>query len=456
MPSDRLPRAPDRGVPRPTLGVREAVAITVGIVIGAGIFRTPSLVAGATASEQVLIGAWVAGGLISLVGALCYAELASAYPHAGGDYHYLTRAFGRRLGFVYAWARLTVIQTGSAVLLAFVAGDYLTRLLDLGRHSADVYAALIVILLTGLNCAGIRQSTQTQNWLTALEVVGLIAIIALGLGFGSTAGSTVPTAASTDLGLVMVFVLLTYGGWNEAAYISAELRDAPGRMAYVLAGSAVLVTLLYVLTNLAYLHSLGLSGMANSNAVAADLMARALGTSGVVMISLLVTVSALTSANATLITGARSAYALGCDHRLFARLGHWSERTGTPVRATLVQGGAGLLLVGLGALSRDGFRMALEYTAPVFWLFFLLVGLSLFVLRVREPEIARPFLVPLYPVFPLIFCFTSAYLLYASLAYTGVGALVGVGVMAAGGLLLMFAEERAESQARRGGTDRHL
>lgn len=438
MPPDRLRRAETAGAPRPTLGVREAVAITVGIVIGAGIFRTPSLVAGAAASEQALIGAWAAGGLISLVGALCYAELASAYPHAGGDYHYLTRAFGRKLGFLYAWARLTVIQTGSAVLLAFVAGDYLARILDLGRHSADLYAALIVILLTGLNWAGIRQGTRAQNWLTAIEIAGLASIIVVGLMVAPAVEPSLPSAESTDFGLIMVFVLLTYGGWSEAAYISAELRDGHRRMTHVLAGSLVLVTLLYVLANLAYLRSLGLFGMAHSNAVAADLMERALGTSGVVMISALVAVSALTSANATMITGARSAYALGCDYPRFARLGRWNERTGTPGTAMLAQGGVGLLLVGLGSLSRDGFRTALEYTAPIFWLFFLLVGVSLFILRVREPDIARPFRVPLYPVLPLMFCLTSAYLLYASLAYTGVGALVGVGVLAVGGLLLML------------------
>lgn len=434
------------GAPQPTLGVGEAVAITVGIVIGAGIFRTPSLVASAAANEQALIGAWVAGGLISLVGALCYAELASAYPHAGGDYHYLTKAYGRKLGFLYAWARLTVIQTGSAVLLAFVAGDYLSRLLDLGRYSADLYAALIVALLTGLNWAGIRQGTRAQNWLTAIEIIGLVTIIAVGLTLAPAAKPSISAARSTDFGLIMVFVLLTYGGWSEAAYISAELRNARRRMAHVLAGSLVLVTLLYVLANLAYLRSLGLAGMARSNAVAADLMAGTLGAPGVVMISALVAVSALTSANATMITGARSAYALGCDYSRFARLGRWDGRTGTPRAAMLVQGGAALLLVGLGSLTRDGFRTALEYTAPIFWLFFLLVGLSLFVLRTREPEIARPFRVPLYPLLPMIFCLSSLYLLYASLAYTGVGAFAGVGVMGVGGILLMLPERQPAQQ----------
>lgn len=430
---------PSAGAPHPSIGVREAMAITVGIVIGAGIFRTPSLVASAAPSEQALIGAWAAGGLISLIGALCYAELTSAFPDAGGDYHFLRRAFGREIGFLYAWARLTVIQTGSAALLAFVAGDYLAELFTFGRHSSDVYAALIVIFLTALNWAGVRHGTRAQNWLTGLEIAGLLIIIVAGLLLAPAAPAA-PGAAgrSGNFGLIMVFVLLTYGGWSEVAYVSAELRNGRRRMVHVLAGSLAVVTLLYLLANLAYLRSLGLTGMARSKALAADLLAGTLGHPSVAMISILVAISALTSANATMITGARSAYALGRDYPRFARLGRWNQRTGTPAAAMLAQGGAALLLVGIGSLARDGFRTALEYTAPIFWLFFLLVGLSLFILRAREPDVERPFRVPFYPILPLIFCLTSAYLLYASLAYTGVGALVGIGILAFGGLLLML------------------
>src|SRR5690606_4193003 len=136
-------------------------AIAAGIVIGAGIFRTPSLVAGAAGSEAVFLGAWLAGGLLSIVGALCYAELASSHPEPGGDYAYLRRAFGDRLAFLYAWARLAVIQTGSIALLAFVAGDYLAALLHSGARSAALYAALAVAALTAVNWLGIRQGSAT-------------------------------------------------------------------------------------------------------------------------------------------------------------------------------------------------------------------------------------------------------------------------------------------------------
>src|SRR5688500_4283081 len=168
---------PATAAPRPILPARAAFAIAVGIVVGAGIFRTPSLVAGAASSEAVFLGAWLVGGVLSIVGALCYAELASTYPQAGGDYSYLRRAFGVRIAILYAWARLAVIQTGSIALMAFVAGDYLAQLLDLGAWSSSFYAALVVVTLTAINWIGVRQGSATQNWLTLVEVCGLVAII---------------------------------------------------------------------------------------------------------------------------------------------------------------------------------------------------------------------------------------------------------------------------------------
>jgi len=426
------------GAPRPTLRTREAFAIAIGIVVGAGIFRTPSLVAGAASSEMIFLAAWVVGGVLSIIGALCYAELASTYPQAGGDYSYLKRAFGTRTAFLYAWARLSVIQTGSIALMAFVAGDYLAQLIDIGPWSAPLYAALAVIALTAINWLGVRQGTTVQNWLTAVEVVGLVAIVIAGLMFApETPVAPLAVANGNAYGLILVFVLLTYGGWSEAVYVTAEVKDARRVMPRILVGSLAVVAVLYLLVNLAYLRVLGLGGIAESQTVAADAMQAVLGAPGAAAISALVVAAALTSANATLITGARSAYAAGRDFRALAWIGRWDERSGSPRAAMLVQGALALLLVGLGAFARDGFRTAVEYTAPVFWLFFLLVGISLFVLRKRDPDAPRTFRVPLYPLLPLLFCATSAYLLYSSLAYTGVGALVGVVVLVIGGLLLL-------------------
>lgn len=422
---------------RETLGVRDAMAITVGIVVGAGIFRTPSLVAGAADSSAGVLLAWAAGGMISLVGALCYAELASAYPHAGGDYHYLGRAFGRKLAFLYAWARLAVIQTGSVALLAFVFGDYASQLLDLGPFSSALYAAGAVVAITAVQWIGVRAGAGTQAWLTLAEIVGLCAVIVAGLLIAPAAAPAPPASETTAFGLMMVFVLLTFGGWNEAAYVSAELKDARRRMAPVLVASLLLITALYLLANAAYLRALGLAGVAGSDAVAADLMRLAFGAPGATLVSLFVAVAALTSANATVFTGARTAWALGRDHPRLAALGRWDERAATPRNGLLLQGAAALALVGLGAFARDGFQLAVEYTAPVFWGFFLLVGVALIRLRMIEPHAERPFRTPLYPLLPGVFIVTNAYLLYSSLAYTGRGALLGLAVLAAGGLLLI-------------------
>jgi amino acid transporter len=414
--------------------------MVVGIVVGAGIYRSPSLVAAQSASEATMLLAWALGGAISIVGALCYAELASAFPHAGGEYHFLTRAFGRRFAFLYGWSRLAIIQTGSLALLAYVYGDYVSQIVPLGPYSSAIHAASAVIAISAVNWAGVVHGTRTQLWLTAIELLGLGLVIVAGLLIAPASGPAPPPSGDKSFGLVLVFVLLTYGGWNEAAYLSAELREARRRIMPVLVGSLALIAALYLLVNLAFLRALGLGGMAESEAVAADLLDAAWGPAGAAMISIAVAVAALTSANATAFTGARSAYALGCDFPRLGLLGRWRAREGTPRNALLIQGAVALLLVAFGALARDGFRLAVEYTAPAFWFFFFAVGLSLFVLRRREPAAERPFRVPLYPVLPALFCLTSLYLLYSSLAYTGVGALVGGAVLLAGALMLWLLE----------------
>lgn len=428
--------------PRPALSMLDAIAVIVGIVIGAGIFRTPSLVAANVESSTFLLLAWALGGLVSLIGALCYAELTTTFPNTGGDYHFITKAFGKQLGFLFAWARMSVIQTGSIALLAFIVGDYISQIYSLGTYSSVIYAAIVVVTLTAINIIGVHVGAATQKLLTTLEVLGIVTVIAAGFFFAPT-GTAVSGAETSEgggsnaLGLAMVFVLLTFGGWNEAAYISAELKTGRRGMAIALIVSIFVITAVYLLINWAYLNVLGLGGMATSDAVAGDLMRLTFGKFGVVLIGIIVAVAAMTSANATIFTGARTNYALGRDFPVFSMLGKWNAKTSSPVNAFVVQGLISLALVGLGLFTRNGFETIVEYTAPVFWLFLLLVGISLFVLRRKEPDRKRPFRVPLYPLTPLIFCLTSAYLLYSSLMYTGLGALVGIAVLAAGVILLI-------------------
>jgi APA family basic amino acid/polyamine antiporter len=430
--------------PRAVLGLRDAIGLIVGTVVGVGIFRTPSLVAEHAGSMSVALLAWLAGGVVSLLGALCYAELASTYPNTGGDYHYLTRAFGRRCGFLFAWARLSVVQTGAIALLGFVLGDYAAEALQLGPWGSPLCAASIVILLTATNIIGVRHGATTQNVLTAIEVSGILLIVLAGLAAepAATTASLGGVAASPGtFGLVMVFVLLTYGGWNEAAYLSGELRD-PGRtMVRALVWSLALVTALYMLINWTFLTTLGVEGVAGSKAVAADVVQVAFGPQGARLTGALVVIASLTSINAAIFTGARSSYAVGRDFGALGFLGRWHPVTRTPVNALLTQGVMAVALVGLGSLTRNGFETMVEYTAPVFWTFLCLTGIALFVLRRRDPARPRPFSVPLYPLTPLAFCATSGYLVYSSLAYTGLGALVGVAVLAAGTLGLALTRE---------------
>lgn len=430
---------------KPTLSVTDATAIIIGMVVGAGIFETPALVAANASSPNMALLVWALGGAMSLVGALCYAELATAFPDAGGSYHYFMRAYGQNLAFLFAWARLAVIQTGSIALLAFIFGDYAAQLLPLGSYSSFLYAVLSVVILTGLNFMSVEQGKWTQNLLTLAKVLGLGLVIVAGLAATTTAAPT-PTEPATQgtFGLAMLFVLLTYGGWNEAAYLSAEMRHVQRNMSKALLWSLGAIVSLYLLINLAYLQGLGLAGMAGSEAVAADLMRRVAGEGGAKFISFLIAISALGATNATIFTGARTNYALGRDFPAFAFLGRWHDRANAPTNALLVQGAIALALLLLGALTRKGFETMVDYTAPVFWFFFLLSGIALFVLRWREPNAPRPFRVPLYPVVPLLFCGVCAYLLYSSLVFTGFGALVGVAVLAIGLPILWLLRRRVK------------
>ena len=435
--------------PRPSLSLTDAVAMIVGLIVGAGIFGTPSIVAGAVESEALLVAVWVAGGVFSIIGALCYAELATAFPSAGGEYYFLQKAFGRQLAFLYGWARMTVIVAGSIAVFAYLFGDYMSRIVNLGANSSAIWAALVVGALTIINYLGVREAKITQNIFTVLEVGGLVLIVVTGLVIAGEPPAAAPVAAGSGpwymgagIGSAMVFVLFTYGGWNDAAYISAEVKDREKNMARALLCSIGIVTVLYVLVNLAYLKGLGYGGMARSDAVAADLLKNVLGSTGEKLISFMIAVAAFTSVNGSIIVGARSNYALGRDWSLFRFLGRWDEKSGSPRNAVLVQGVIALALVTFGAAYNTGFKGLVEYSLPVFWGFFLLVGVALFVLRAKEPNALRPFRVPGYPVVPALFVLMCAYLLYSSLAYHRTHALVGLGVLAVGAVIMLFAGGR--------------
>lgn len=407
--------------PKPVLSVFDGVMIIVGIIIGGGIFTFPPMVAGMTGSLEWMYGAWVLGAVLALVGALCYAELATAFPNAGGDYHFLTRAYGKDLSFFFAWARVLVITTGSIALLAFVFGDYMSRVLSLGSQSSTIYAVLIVVALTAVNIAGLKESARTQNLLSVLLVLGMLMVVAAGLVAPATGAPPPPAPASgmpALFGTALLFVLFTFGGWNEAAYISAEVKGGSKSIVKVLVLALLAVTAIYLLFVTALYLGLGFDGLKGSKAVAADVAQKAFGTFGEKAIGAIVALAALTSINATMIVAARTNYSLGNDWPLFGFMSRWNGRRDAPVAAYVVTGVISLALVLLAAANKSGVQFMVDFTAPVFWFFFLLTGLALFVLRFREPHVARPFKVPGYPILPLVFIGTCGFLLYRSLLYT--------------------------------------
>lgn len=440
-----VPNFTPRVVQRPTLTVVDAMAVVVGIVIGAGIYEVPSLVAGNAGSTSEILTVWLLGGVLSFLGAICIAELATTYPDSGGLYHYLRLAFGDAPAFLYAWARLAIIQTGSIALLSFVFGDYASHVLPLGPYSASIYAAAAIVLMTAFNVRDVRFGRWLQKLLTMGTLAGLALVIVAGaMSPPVTEQVAARSMTSSGFGLMLVFVLLTYGGWSEAAYIAAELRDGRRTIVVALLGSLLLITAAYLATNWALVRGLGIEGMARSQAVAADLVSRGIGPGGATLLSIGVAMAVLSSIHGTMFTGARTNYAMGRDFAFMRRLGTWRTKGDTPSAALIGQAGVALLLVLIGTATRQGFKTMVEFTAPVFWLFFLMAGIALFVLRRKEPIRERRFRVPGYPITPALFCATSAYLLYSSLMYTGLGAAIGVGVLLLGAVVYAFGRSKPE------------
>lgn len=409
--------------PKALLTVPDGVFLMVGMVLGVGIFKAPSIVAGNVGSETAFILAWLLGGAVSLCGALVYAELSARHPETGGEYRFLSSGLGRGAAFLFAWSRMTVIQTGAIAAVAFVFGDYASQLLPLGPASSAIYAALCVIALTALNVAGTMPTKSLQRFMETILIAGLLVIAVAGLiAEGGYKPAPAPAAGSFGgaFGLAMIFVLLTYGGWNEAAYLGGEVREPRRNMLRILVSGIVVVTLLYLVVNIGYMVALGLGGMRESKAVAADVMRLVAGETGVVVLVLLVCVSAATTINAAIFTGARTTWAFGRDFPLFGPVGNWKEAGSTPANALILQGVITLALVAASAFTPDGFSAMVAYTSPVFWTFFLLTGLTLFRFRIREKlgEAERTEVrVPLYPLVPLVFLATCAYMLWSSIDY---------------------------------------
>ncbi len=404
--------------PKRELSLFDSTSIIVGIIIGAGIYQMAPDIAKGSHTWWGVLAIWVAGGLVSLFGALGYAELATAYPRAGGDYVYLSRAYGRWAGFLFAWAQLTVIRPGDIAIMAFAFAKYGRTIYDpLARPAGDksteiIYAAIAAVILTIINIIGVKQGKWTQNLLTSVKALGLLAIVVVAV-VAPLERATAPSLEATDLSLAFILVLFTYGGWNEMAYVAAEVKNPRQNITRALVLGMAAVITLYVLVNGAFLHVLGYKGLATSQAVASTVVSTVFPSVGAKLIAALVCISALGAVNGLIFTGARISYALGTEHKTFGLLGRWHEGTGTPVHALLVQGViAVVLIVGLGS-----FIDTLIYTALPVYSFYLATNLSVIVLRFKDPGVERPYKVTGYPVPTLIFCAICGFLIYSSVMF---------------------------------------
>lgn len=429
------------------LSVLDGTAVLVGVVVGIGVFGFPPLVARYAPTEAIYMGLWLAGGLVMLIGALCYAELGSAYPGPGGEYHYLRRAWGDKVGMTFAWARGTVIQTGGIAAVAFIYGEYAQQLVPLlpstPAYGEALHAALSVVVLTALNAASTRRSKHLQMALTTLTLVALAAVVLAAFsaepGSGAPQGLAAPTAPVAGdygklagmLGMGLVFVLLTFGGWNEAAYLSGELRNPQRDLVRVMVLGTVIVTVFYLLVNLGFLNLFGLEGLRHTHAVGSEVLRQVAGPHAAVILSLLICATAGSTINASILTGSRVYYALGQDVPALRALGAWNARSASPARALVLQGVITLALIAFGAMREEGVQTMVAYTAPVFWLFMMLTAAAVWRLRAIEPQVPRPFKVPLYPLTPLLLVLVCAGLTWSSIRYAGPGAWAGAIVLGA-------------------------
>jgi amino acid transporter len=406
---------------RRSLHLPDATALVIGCVIGAGIFRTAAPIAGQLHSPGWVMAVWAAGGLISFCGALCYAELGAAYPKTGGDYVYIRKAYGPAAGFLFGWTKLFTERVGTIAVLGFVFAEYAASALGLSSIQTKELATLGILLLTWANIAGIHIGKGVQNLLTAVKLCALLMIIGVGLSIApAPAAAAAPAPAISSLnfstlqafGVALVFVLWTYGGWTESAYVAEEIHDPHRNLPWsILLGLAV-VTLLYLTVNWVYMRVIPLSEMPEKPLVAAEVMRQGLGPTGATVTSLMIASSAFGALNGYILTSGRILLAVGQDHPLFSRLAVIHPVFMTPARALAFNAAIGVLLVWVGT-----FDQIVTYSTVVISVFFAMAALAVIVLRVRDPKTPRPYRVWGYPVTPVLFVLALG-LFVANIAWT--------------------------------------
>jgi basic amino acid/polyamine antiporter, APA family len=420
--------------------------MVVGGIIGSGVFLNPAIVAERVHSVGLTLMVWVLGGVIALIGALVYAELGARRPVAGGGYVYLRDAYGRLPAFLYAWTLLLVIATGAIAAVAVTFASYTTALLGLGPDWKVPFAIGAILVLSAINYLGVKPGALTQNIFTLLKLGALVVLIVVGLTVHPPASVAGLTPIPSDrvvlaVGAALVPVLFACGGWQQTNFIAEELiepeRNLPRALLY---GVAIVVTV-YLLANLAYIKALGIAGLAQSSAPAADAMGVALGAPGRAVISAGIAVSTFGFLNLVILVTPRVYRAMAGDGLFFPSLARLHPRYRTPTAAILFQGGWAVILTLTGR-----YGDLLDYVVFGDWIFFGLTASTLFFYRAREQEgrmgASLRFRMPWFPVAPAIFILAALYVVVGSVASNPGNAVKGTALMALGIPGFLFWEKR--------------
>lgn len=436
------------------LGRWDSVAISIGIVIGAGIFRVPSEVVGHLGSCAWILVAWILGGIYSFAGSLCYAELATRFPHTGGDYIFLRECYGKLAGFLFAWSELLITRTGSVAAIAIMFGEFAVKFLPYaaGNFETKAIAISVIVLLSVTNLFGLVVGSRMQNALTILKILAIVLVILIGLvalkqpahnlDFGHFLTPSVLNSFSLiDLGVAMVPIMWTYGGWRDNLFLAGETKEPLSSLPFALFLSCAVVTVIYVCMNFLYLWFLPLEQIKHSNLVGIDLLSCVCGQSGETsakIFGIIIMIYLLGTMNALILTGSRIATAMAADNPLFASLGKVDERTHTHLRGILFNGIWSCLLV--FALS---FEKLLYFTGFTVWIFFAMVAGSIIKLRLsektRDPE---KFYTPLFPLIPAVVTIVGLFLALSTFLDYKMESLGGLVIMACG-VPLFFLQKKS-------------
>lgn len=414
-----------------SLGAVDATAIVVGIVIGSGIFVFPNLIARDLPSGPAIIAAWVISGVLSLIGALAFAELGTMMPRTGGQYVYLHEAYGPLCAFVCGWTFTLAALAGSTAWLAVTFSIYAGYFVHVGAASSKLIAVGLIALLSAVNYVGVRQSAWVQRTFTVLKVAALLALIAAAFAL-SPAHSTAPPASHRPISLAhfgagMAACLMAYNGWGYVTFVAGEVRDPRRNLLRALFTGMAVVIALYVLANLAYLTALTIPEIASSERVGADLATRTMGPIGGTFVSVAVLLSIVGAVNGCILTGARLPFAQARDGLFFAHFARVHPRFRTPAAAVFWTGLWTAFLVLTGS-----YETLYSYSILAAWIFYTLTVGAVLVLRRKLPDAPRPYRMWGYPFTLWVFLVVSVWFIANAFVTETVPALMTLAIIATG------------------------